>query len=219
MSASVAPTTRTTLRRKADRGRHDRALVHAIVDEALFCHVAVTTAAGPLVLPTVHARVGDHVYLHGATGNALLRTMAEGGEACVAFTLVDGLVLSRSWFHHSMNYRSVVVFGRPERVEDPGEKRAALQALVDHVVPGRSTDTRSPTPEELRATLVVRLSLDEASAKVRTGPPGEEPADLDLDTWAGELPLTLRADAPVPDPHLRDPRQPPPASVTHWTRP
>jgi nitroimidazol reductase NimA-like FMN-containing flavoprotein (pyridoxamine 5'-phosphate oxidase superfamily) len=193
------PTDRTRLRRKADRGSHDRALIAAILDEALICHVGFAVDGHPSVIPMTHARVGDEIYLHGAAANHLLRSLASGLETCVTVTLLDGLVLARSTFHHSMNYRSVVIFGVAERVDDPVEKRAAVDAIVEHAVPGRSRDARPPTPEELRATLVVRLPISEASAKIRTGGPLEEPADLDLPYWAGELPLTTTPGVPVRD--------------------
>jgi nitroimidazol reductase NimA-like FMN-containing flavoprotein (pyridoxamine 5'-phosphate oxidase superfamily) len=208
-------TDRTRLRRKAERGSHDRAVIDAILDEALICHVGFAHDGHPSVIPMIHARVGDHFYLHGAAGNHLLRSLASGIEACVTVTQLDGLVLARSAFHHSVNYRSVVIFGVAERVDDPGEKRAAVDALVEHVVRGRSADTRPPTPEELRATLVVRLPLSEASAKIRTGGPIEEPGDLELPHWAGELPLALTAAAPVPDAGVRAPV---PDYLRTWSR-
>jgi len=193
------PTERTRLRRKAERGSHDRAVVDAILDAGLVCHVGFAVDGAPWVFPTAYARIGDHVYLHGAAGNFALRTLAGGTEACVTVTVVDGLVLARSAFHHSMNYRSVMVFGRPEKVEDPNEKRRAVLAIVEHLVPGRSTDSRPPTPEELRATLVVRLGVDESSAKVRTGGPVDDEEDMALPHWAGVLPLSLAPGAPVRD--------------------
>jgi len=209
-------TDRTRLRRKADRGSHDRAVIEAILDEALICHVGFAVDGRPSVIPMIHARVDDRLYLHGAAGNHLLRALADGIEVCVTVTLLDGLVLARSAFHHSMNYRSVVIFGAAERVDDADEKLRAVEAVVEHVVPGRCGDTRPPTPEELRATLVVRIPISEASAKIRTGPPIEEPADLDLDHWAGELPLRLTPGTPVPD---GDVRAPVPDHVQAWARP
>jgi nitroimidazol reductase NimA-like FMN-containing flavoprotein (pyridoxamine 5'-phosphate oxidase superfamily) len=191
---------RTKVRRKAERGRYDDATIRSILDEAMVCHVGFAVDGRPWVVPTAFAVIGDALYLHGATGNFALRTLAGGVEACVTVTLVDGLVLSRSAFHHSLNYRSVMVFGFAEPVTDPAEKLAVMHALVEHLVPGRSADTRPPTDGELRQTLVVRLPLTEASAKVRTGPPVEDDADLTLGHWAGELPLSLVAGAPVPDP-------------------
>jgi nitroimidazol reductase NimA-like FMN-containing flavoprotein (pyridoxamine 5'-phosphate oxidase superfamily) len=193
-----APSARTTLRRKADRGRYERDAIHAILDEALVAHVGFTSDFGVAVLPMVFARVDDRLYLHGATGNHMLRAL-DGADVCVTFTLVDGLVLSRSAFHHSMNYRSVVVYARAELVTDEGEKDRALRAVVDHMVEGRTQHCRPPSSEELRATRVIRVPLHEASAKVRTGPPIEEPADLALPYFGGEIGLTLVRGAPVPD--------------------
>lgn len=191
---------RTRLRRKPERGHHDDATIRSILADAIVCHVGFVVDAQPVVIPTAFAVVGDHLYVHGATGNAMLRALASGAsEACVTVTLLDGLVLSRSAFHHSVNYRSVMVFGRGEAVTDAHEKRRAVMAIVDHVVPGRSCDARPPTPEELRATLVVRIPLAEASAKVRTGPPIDDDGDLGLPHWAGEVPLSVVRGEPVPD--------------------
>jgi uncharacterized protein len=217
VATELQPTDRTRLRRLPARGTYDRAMAYAILDEALYCNLAFAVDGQPRVLPTIHARVGDDLYFHGATGNAMLRAMAPGAEVCVSVTLVDGLVLSRSWFHHSMNYRSVVVFGRAARVEDPGEKTAALRALVDRIVHGRTAESRPPTDAELRATLVVRVPLAEGSAKVRTGGPVEDPADIGLDHWGGVLPLTLVPGEPVPDEHVAA-GTPIPATVASWRR-
>jgi nitroimidazol reductase NimA-like FMN-containing flavoprotein (pyridoxamine 5'-phosphate oxidase superfamily) len=195
-----APSPRTTVRRRADRGRYEAEVVHAILDEALVCHVGFQSEHGPVVLPTMHARVGDTLYLHGAVGSAMLRTLAEGGPVCVTITLLDGLVLARSAFHHSMNYRSVVVYGVPTAVEDPAQKLAALEALIERIHPGRWTEARQPTAAELRQTLVIALSLDEASAKVRTGPPIDDEEDYALDVWAGVVPLETRRLEAIPDP-------------------
>jgi hypothetical protein len=195
-----APSARTTVRRRAQRGHYERELVHAILDEALVCHVGFESEHGPVVLPTMHARVGDTLYLHGAVGNAMLRTLAAGAPVCVTVTLLDGLVLARSAFHHSMNYRSVVVFGAATAVEERDAKLAALEALVERIHPGRWTEARPPTDAELRQTLVVSVPLDEASAKVRTGPPIDDPEDYALDVWAGEIPLETRRLEGVPDP-------------------
>lgn len=194
-----APTRRTRLRRHAERGVFDRQAIYAILDEALIAHVGVQTDAGPVVLPMAYGRVGDHLYLHGALANSMLAA-ALAGPVCVTVTLLDGLVLARSWFHHSMNFRSVVAYGRPETVEDPEEKLAGMRALVDHVARDRSRDARRPTDSELRSTLVLRLELTEASAKVRSGGPLDDAGDIGLGVWAGEIPLSLAAAAPVPDP-------------------
>lgn len=169
-----------------------------ILDEASIAHVGCVTDTGPFVLPMAFARVDRYLYLHGAAANHVLRSIVDA-EVCVTVTLIDGLVLSRSAFHHSINYRSVVIFGRGELVDDPAEKRRSLDALVEHLVPGRSADTRPPTEAELRATLVVRIPLTEASAKIRTGPPIEDPDDMALAHWAGVVPLQGVAREPVPD--------------------
>lgn len=198
-ATGLTKTERSRLRRKAERGRYDAATVEAILDEALICHVGFVHEGQTWVLPTAFARVGRGLYLHGASGNFALRTLAKGGEMCVTVTLLDGLVLARSAFHHSMNYRSVMLFGTAERVIDDDEKRAALLAIVDHMVNGRSGETRPPTPEELRATLVVRIPIDEGSAKVRSGGPIDEPADLALPHWAGVIPMELVRGEPQRD--------------------
>lgn len=202
-------TDRSSLRRKRDRGFHDRASVNAILDAALIGHVGFATSDGPVVLPTVVARLDDVVYLHGAAGNHMLRTLARGVPACVTVTLVDGVVLARSAFHHSINYRSVVLFGVAERVTDPGEQRRAMDAVVDQVAPGRSADARPPTIEELRATLIVRLPIVEGSAKVRNGGPVEEPADLALPIWGGHVPVGMVTGSPVGDDHVAPGTDPP----------
>ena len=208
---------RTTVRRLRERGRYDAETIERILDEALICHVGVVVDGAPVVLPTIHARRGQTLYLHGARGNALLRA-GDGGDVCVTATLVDGLVLARSAFHHSINYRSVVVRGPARAVTDVDEQRAALEAIVEHVAPGRSAETRPPSASELRATLVLAVGLDEASAKVRTGPPIDEPEDHALPHWAGVLPLAIVPGAPHPDPELPA-DHPVPPSVRGWRRP
>ena len=192
-------TARTQIRRKPDRGRYDLATIRAILDEAFLCHVAVDLGSGPVIIPMAFGRVDDDIYLHGAAGNALLRAIARGSDVCVAVTLTDGLVLARSAFHHSMNYRSVVVFGTGVQVDDVDEKRRAVDAIVDHVIAGRSADARPPTDAELRATLVVRIAISEASAKVRTGGPIDDDEDLALPIWGGHIPLRIVADSPIAD--------------------
>jgi nitroimidazol reductase NimA-like FMN-containing flavoprotein (pyridoxamine 5'-phosphate oxidase superfamily) len=182
-----------------DRARYDRDTIDAVLDEALVCHLGlVDDESRPFVVPTIHARVGDHVYVHGSPASRALRTAAGAVDACVVVTLVDGLVLARSAFHHSLNYRSVVLYGRAERVEDLDEKRAALDAVVEHVVRGRAADARPGNDKELRGTLVLRLPIDEASAKVRTGGPLDDDEDLDLPVWAGVVPLRVVPGEPVP---------------------
>jgi uncharacterized protein len=199
----LAETSRSRLRRKRDRGHHDRATVEAILDEALVAHVGVVADGTPLVLPMAYARLDDQLYLHGAAANHLLSS-AGGTKICVTVTLLDGVVLARSAFHHSMNYRSVALFGPAVVVTDPDEKRRGLDALVDHVQPGRSEVARPPTANELRATTVIRLAITEGSAKVRTGGPNDEPDDLEWPAWAGHIPLTLTPGPPVADEHTPD---------------
>ena len=215
--STEAPSPRTRVRRHRDRGVYDAATVESILDEAVICHVGVVADGSPVVLPTVHARLGRTLYLHGARANALLGT-ADGADVCVTATLVDGLVLARSAFHHSVNYRSVVVFGRARAVTDPDEQRTALGALVDHVVAGRNDDVRPPSESELRSTLVLALPIDEASAKVRTGPPIDDPEDHELPHWAGVLPLAVVPGPPEPDPQLPA-GTPVPDNVQGWRRP
>ena len=202
MTADLAATPRTRLRRHPERGRFDRALVHGILDEALVCHVGFVAEGQPFVIPTTHARVDDRLYLHGSAASRMLRTLAGGLPVCVTVTLVDGLVLARSAFHHSVNYRSVVVLGTAEVVDDAAEKRQALHALVEHVAAGRTADVRPPADGELAATLVLRLPIEEVSAKVRTGPPVDDEADYARPGWAGVLPIALTPGVPIPDPRL-----------------
>lgn len=200
MGTDLTPTDRTRVRRLAERGRYDRATVDAILDEAYVAHVGVVGADGtPLVLPMTYGRDGEVLYLHGAVGNALLRG-SSGAQVCVTVTLLDGLVLARSAFHHSMNYRSVVLVGEATKVTDADEKWRALDVITDHVVPGRTAEVRPMNDAEVRATLVLRLPITEASAKVRTGPPVDEPEDLDEPVWAGVVPLRLVAGEPIQAP-------------------
>ncbi len=199
---SLPVTDRTRLHRLPDRGRHELAEVAAVLDEALYCHVGITTDQGPVVIPTIHARVGEQVVVHGSPASRLLRTMKGGVPMCLTATLVDGFVVARSAFHHSLNYRSAVVFGVATEVVDPVAKADALDALVDHVLAGRSGEARPPTDKELRGTTVLSLPLTEASVKVRTGPPVDDEEDLGLDVWAGVVPLQVVAGTPVPAPDL-----------------
>lgn len=189
---------RTTPRRLADRARYDLDTIRAILDEALVCHLAVLREGRPLVLPTLHVRIEDRLYVHGSAASPFLRD-ARNAEVCAAVTLLDGLVLARSAFHHSVNYRSVVVFGTASEVTDDARKREVLMALVDHVVAGRSSDCRAPSPAELRATMVLSIPLREGSAKVRHGPVVDDAADLALPHWAGVVPIRLQAGPPQPD--------------------
>lgn len=194
------PSPRTRVKRRGDRGRYERATVHAILDEGFVCHVGFADHRGPVVIPTAYARAGDDLYLHGAAGNSALAALRTGSPVCVTVTLVDGLVLARSAFHHSVNYRSVVVFAVATEVTEIEEKRRALTAIVEHIVPGRGADARPPSDVELRTTRVVRLPIDEASAKVRTGGPIDDPEDMELPVWAGEVPLRVVPGSPVADP-------------------
>jgi len=215
--SDLEPTPRTTLRRLPARGHFDRATVNAILDEALVCHVGFVSDGQPFVIPTIHARVGDHVFVHGSAASRMLKTLQGGLPVCLTVTLVDGLVLARSAFHHSMNYRSVVVLGDAEAVTDNGEKWDALHAIVEHVAPGRWSEVREPSAKELAGTLVLRLPIEEAAAKVRTGPPLDDEEDYALECWAGVLPLRLTPGTPVPDPRMPEGR-PLPASVTGYAR-
>ena len=187
---------RNRVRRRAQRGHYDRASVYAILDEGPICHVAYQIDGQPFAIPTIHARIDDALYFHGSPANRMLGALAEGAPACVTVTLIDALVLARSAFHHSMNYRSAVVFGNASAVEDDQEKLRALSALVERLVPGRWKDTRHPTPEEIRATVVVRLPIEQASAKIRTGDPVDDESDHGLPHWAGVVPITRSLDAP-----------------------
>jgi uncharacterized protein len=198
-----APTPHTRLRRLPQRGAHDRATIDAILDEALVAHMGFAFDGRPFVIPTLHARVGDEVLIHGSSASRALRTLAAGAELCLTVTLIDGLVLARSAFHHSVNYRSVVLLGRPRLLEGAEEKAAALEAFVERLTPGRWDSIRWPSAKELKATKVLALAIDEASAKVRSGPPGDDDEDYALDAWAGVIPLALRPGALEPDPLLR----------------
>src|SRR6266508_2440476 len=203
-------TTRTTLKRLPSRGSYDHDLINQILDEGFICHIGFAVDDQPFVIPTGYARAGDKLFIHGSQASRMLRTLEKGINVCLTVTLIDGLVLARSAFHHSMNYRSVVVFGRATIVDDPAEKISALQALSDHMIPGRWDDVREPNERELQLTTVLSLPLTEASAKVRTGPPLDDEEDYELTNWAGVIPLRLVADAPIPDPRLPAGIEPPP---------
>lgn len=196
------PTDRTKIRRVPERANYDRTLVHGIIDEALTCSVGFAVDGKPWVIPTIHTRVDELLYLHGAPANHMLKSLAGGIETCVSITLVDGLVLARSAFKHSVNYRSVVMFGLATKVEDGAEKEAALAALVEHVARGRGADARPPSANELRSTLVLRLPIQEVSAKVRSGGPLDNEEDLSLDVWAGVLPCTTTYGDPLAEPGI-----------------
>lgn len=196
-------TERTRLRREPKRGSHDPSLIRDIIDGALICHLGLTDHDGhPLVIPTIHARVDDVLYVHGSAASRTLRRLATGIDACCTVTHLDGIVVARSGFWSSMNYQSVMVFGRARLVTEAEETLLALDAIVDHVLPGRSAEIRRPTAKELAATKVIALPIDVASAKVRTGPPNDDPADLDSSVWAGTVPLQIVAASPAPAPNL-----------------
>ena len=190
---------RATVRRRAGRARYDREAVHAILDEGLVGHVAFAVDGQPYAIPMLYARDGDEVYLHGSPLSRLVGEVADGIEVCLTVTLIDGLVLARSAFHHSVNYRSVVVLGTGRRVDERAEKLEAMRLLVEHIVPGRSADARGPSAGELKATEIVAMTISEASAKVRTGGPVDSRGDYKLPVWAGELPLALVPGVPFAD--------------------
>lgn len=215
---SGPPTERTQVRRLPDRGVYDRQAIDAILDEALFCHLAYLHDGSPRIIPTIHVRVGDTLYVHGSTASRTLRTLKEGIEVCVSITLLDGLVLARSAFNHSMNYRSVIVYGRAREVTDHDESVMAQRALVEQVVPGRAEQIRMPNERELKQTAIFAIPLDEASAKVRTGPPKDEDEDYALPVWAGVVPLAVTAGTPISDPKL-PPGIEAPANVVAYRRP
>jgi len=208
----IPQTPRTTLKRLPKRGSYDRELINSILDEGFICHAGFIVDGKPFVIPTGYARVGDSLVIHGSQASRMLRTLGQGIDVCVTVTLVDGLVLARSAFHHSMNYRSVVVFGRATVIDDPDAKLAALRALSEHMIPGRWDEVRQPNESEMQQTTVLSLALTEGSAKVRTGPPLDDEEDYDLPVWAGVIPLRIMASSPVPDPVL-----PPDISTPRYT--
>jgi nitroimidazol reductase NimA-like FMN-containing flavoprotein (pyridoxamine 5'-phosphate oxidase superfamily) len=214
--AHYPQTKRTKVFRKPGRGSYDRDLVHSILDEALFCHVGFVQDGQPYVIPTIHAREGETLYLHGARGNRTLQALGDGTPCCVTVSLVDGLVLARAALHHSLNYRSVMVLGTAREVTDPDRKQGALRSVVEHIAPGRADEVRGPDETDLKSTKVLAVPIEEASAKVRTGPPVDEEPDLELPHWAGQLPLTRGTGEPIPAPDLTgDP--PVPGSVRDWS--
>ena len=207
--ASLPPTLRTTVRRLPQRGAYDRATIHAILDEGFVCHVGFVHEGQPFVIPTNYARWGEQMVIHGAVVSRMLGTLQGQVPVCVTVTVLDGLVLARSAFHHSVNYRSVVILGTAVEVTDPAERMEALHAFVEHVLPGRWNEVRPPSENELRTTLVLKLAITEASAKIRSGPPIDDEEDYALPCWAGVVPLALTAGAPVPDDRLAAGIQPP----------
>jgi uncharacterized protein len=206
---TFTPTDRTILKRLPKRGNYDHAAVHQILDEAFICHVGFNAGEKPVVIPTSYARIASDLYVHGSAASRMLQSLQQGIDVCVTVTLIDGLVLARSAFHHSINYRSVVIFGNASVVGDLDEKLKALQAITNHIVPGRWGDVRPPNESEMRATLVLKLPLVEASAKVRTGPPIDDEEDYALPVWAGVVPLRLVAGKPMDDDRLSAGIEPP----------
>jgi uncharacterized protein len=211
-------TDRTKLKRLPKRGHFDRETVYSVLDEGFICHVGFTVDGQPFVIPTGYARAGDKLYIHGSQASRMLRSLAGEIDACATVTIVDGLVLARSAFHHSMNYRSVLILGRASLVDDPVEKYDALLALSEHIVRGRWADVREPTEQEMVQTTVLKLPIEEASAKIRTGPPLDDEEDYALPIWAGVVPLKLVAGEPVKDPRLTA-DVPVPEYAAHYKRP
>ena len=198
------PTTQNRIRRIPERGHYDKAVIYPIIDEALICHVGFVEDGVPYVIPTIHARSGDKLVFHGAKASRMMKQIASGATICVTFTLLDGLVLARSTFHHSMNYRSAVVFGRGRPLTDETEKMAALEVLTEHLAHGRWQDSRRPNAKELNATAMAELTIESASAKIRTGPPGDDEEDYALPIWAGILPIQQQYLPPIDDPKLNE---------------
>lgn len=215
MSAELRKTDRTTITRHDERGSYDRATAYAILDEGLVAHVGLDTGKGVMVIPMTYARLGDELILHGAAASRWLSSFDKGRPVSVCVTLLDGLVLARSAFSHSMNYRSVVAFGDARVVNDPDEKMTAFKALLDHLLPGRWEDSRQPDRKELEATTVLAVPLDEASIKIRSGPPKDAAKDLDLTYWAGVIPLELASGEPVADPGMSEAKAVPDYAVAY----
>lgn len=200
---TYAPTSRTKVRRLAKRGSYDKAVVHSILDEGLLCHVGFSVEDQPYVIPTLYARAGERLYLHGSAVSRMLKTLAEGVDVCVTVTLVDAYVLARSAFHHSMNYRSVVVLGRAQLVTDDAERMDALRILTNHIIPNRWEEVREPNELEMRQTAVLRLPLEEVSAKIRSGEPKDDEEDYALPVWGGIVPVSTQVGQPVGDGRVR----------------
>ena len=217
MSPTQMPTPRTRLVREAERGVYDRETAYRILDEGFLCHVGFVADGQPFVIPTSYGRKDDRLYIHGSAASRMLRQMKEGVPVCVTVTLLDGLVLARSIFNHSMNYRSVVILGKATPVDDPLEKVEALRLLSEHIIPGRWADARQPNERELKATLVMRVPIEEFSAKVRTGPPIDDEDDYSFPTWAGVVPLETVSRPPINDPRL-DPQYKVPPYAARYLR-
>ena len=217
MTEIISTTKRTRLKRLPQRGNFHRATIYQILDEGFVCHVGFIVDEQPYVIPTGYARLGNSLLIHGSAASRMLRVLTRGIDVCVIVTLVDGLVLARSAFHHSMNYRSVIVFGKAKIIDDEREKIAALRALTEHIAPQRWSQVRAPNKRELKATTVLALPLDEASAKIRTGDPIDDDEDYSLNVWAGVIPLRLAAGVPINDERLRNDILMP-ENVSHYTR-
>jgi nitroimidazol reductase NimA-like FMN-containing flavoprotein (pyridoxamine 5'-phosphate oxidase superfamily) len=212
------PTSRTRVTREPQLGVYDREVAYQILDEGFICHIGFSAEGQTFVIPTSYGRSGDNLYIHGSAASRTLKHIKDGVPVCVTITLLDGLVLARSVFNHSMNYRSVMILGNATAIEDPEEKLAALRVLSEHIIPGRWDDARLPNDRELKATLVLKLRIEEFSAKVRTGPPIDDEDDYSFPTWAGVLPLTMNRRTPIPDPRLNAGREIP-RYLLEWTRP
>lgn len=217
MSQTQMPTPRTRLVREAERGVYDRETAYRVLDEGFLCHVGFVADGQPFVIPTSYGRKDDRLYIHGSAASRMLRQMKEGVPVCVTVTLLDGLVLARSIFNHSMNYRSVVILGKATPVDDPLEKVEALRLLSEHIIPGRWADARQPNARELKATLVMRVPIEEFSAKVRSGPPIDDEDDYSFPTWAGVVPLETVSRPPINDPRL-DPQYEAPPYAARYVR-
>jgi uncharacterized protein len=217
MSEAQTPTQRTRVVREAERAVYDREAIYRILDEGFLCHVGFTVDGQPFVIPTSYGRKDASLYIHGSAASRMLRQMKDGVAVCVTVTLLDGLVLARSVFNHSMNYRSVVILGKATIVEDPQEKLAALRVLSEHIIPGRWDDARQPNERELKATSVLRVPIEEFSAKVRTGPPIDDAEDYSFPTWAGVVPLSITSSPPIDDPKL-GPERSVPDYVRNYSR-
>lgn len=204
MSKEIKPTERTKIRRLPKRANFDRETIYSILDEGLVCHVGFTVNGQTFVIPTGYARRDDTLLIHGSAASRMMRSLSGGIDVCVTVTLIDGLVLARSAFHHSVNYRSVVIFGKAEIIEDESEKNEALYAFSEHIVPERWNEVREPTSLELKATTVLRLPIEEASAKIRSGDPADDAEDYEMDVWAGVVPLKIKAGEPIDDSKLKE---------------
>jgi len=217
MAENYLPSARTRVVREGERGVYDRATVYKVLDEGFLCHVGFVVEGQPFVIPTSYGRAGDHLYIHGSAASRMLRQLDRGVPVCVTVTLLDGLVLARSIFNHSMNYRSVVVLGTAVAVVDAQEKLAALERLAEHILPGRWAESRQPNARELKATSVMRVPIAEFSAKIRQGPPIDDEEDYDFPVWAGVIPLPMVAGTPMPDPRLHA-AYPLPSYIANYSR-